>query len=85
VRKSQGSFSFDLLKGEGKAKGFIVFLNFIMGGECLKWAHVTHLDTSNTTYGQKKGRESNWQFDSQPLKVVNHLNFLACKWRATYC
>jgi len=22
-------------------------------------------------YGQKKGRESNWQFDSRPLKVGN--------------
>jgi hypothetical protein len=26
---------------------------------CLKWVHMTHLDTSNTSYGQKKGRESN--------------------------
>jgi hypothetical protein len=51
---------------------------------CLKWARMTHLDTSNTSYGQKKGRESNWQFDSQPLKVKNHPNFLACRWRATY-
>ncbi len=42
------------------------------------------LNTSNISYGQKKGRESNWQFDSQPLKVRNHLDFLACKWRATY-
>jgi len=25
-----------------------------------------------------------WQFDSPPLKVKNHPNFLACKWRATY-
>jgi hypothetical protein len=23
--------------------------------KCLKWAHMTHLDTSNTSYGQKKG------------------------------
>jgi len=45
---------------------------------------MTHLDTSNSSYGQKKGRESNWQFDSQPLKVGNRPNFLACKWRATY-
>jgi hypothetical protein len=29
--------------------------------KCLKWAHMTHLDTSNTSYGQKKGRESNRQ------------------------
>jgi hypothetical protein len=43
-----------------------------------------HLDTSNANYGQKKSRESNWQFDSQPLKVRNRPNFLVCRWRATY-
>ncbi len=53
--------------------------------KCLKWAHMAHLDTSNTSYGQKKGRESNWQFDSRTLKVGNHPNFLAFRWRATYC
>ncbi len=30
------------------------------------------------------GRESNWQFDSRPLKVRNRLNFFTCMWRATY-
>jgi hypothetical protein len=38
----------------------------------------------NTNYGQKKGRKSICQFDSWPLKVRNHLDFFACKWRATY-
>jgi hypothetical protein len=28
---------------------------------CLKWACMTHLDISNTSYAQKKGRESNCQ------------------------
>jgi hypothetical protein len=51
----------------------------------LKWAHMMHLDIWNTSYGQKKGRESNWQFDSRPLKVGNRPNFLACICRATYC
>jgi hypothetical protein len=37
---------------------------------------MTHLDISNTSYGQKKGRESNWQFDSRPLKVKNRPEFL---------
>jgi hypothetical protein len=27
---------------------------------------------------------TNWQFDSQPLKVGNHPNFFTCRWRATY-
>jgi len=26
---------------------------------CLKWAYITHLDIWNTSYGQKKGWESN--------------------------
>jgi hypothetical protein len=45
---------------------------------------MTHLGTLNISYGPKKGRESNCQFDSQPLKVDNRLDFLACRWRATY-
>ncbi len=51
---------------------------------CLKWARMTHLDTWNTSYGQMKGWESNWQFDSQPLKVKNRPNFLVCRWLAKY-
>jgi hypothetical protein len=50
----------------------------------LKWVHMTHLDTWHISYGQKKGRESNCQFDSQPLKVGNYPDFLALRWRATY-
>jgi hypothetical protein len=36
-----------------------------------KWPRIGHLDICNPRYGQKKGRESNWQFDSRPLKVSN--------------
>jgi hypothetical protein len=50
----------------------------------LKWVRITHLDIWNTSYGQKKGRESNWQFDSRPLKVGNRLDFHVCRWCATY-
>jgi hypothetical protein len=32
---------------------------------------IGHLDICSPSYGQKKGRESNWQFDSRPLKVEN--------------
>jgi hypothetical protein len=38
----------------------------------------------STSYDKKKGRESNWQFDSQSLKVKNRPDFLACRQRATY-
>jgi hypothetical protein len=56
----------------------------LLNCRCLKWAHMTHLDIWNTSYGQKKGWESNWQFDPWPLKVRNRLDFLVYKWRATY-
>jgi hypothetical protein len=32
--------------------------------KCLKWAPIAHSDIWNTNYDQKKGRESNCQFDS---------------------
>jgi len=38
----------------------------------------------NISYGQKKGRESNGQFDSRPLKVKNRPNFLAFRLHGTY-
>ncbi len=55
-----------------------------MKRRCLKWACMTHLDIWNTSYGQKKGQESNWQFDFLPLKVGNQPNFLAFRWHAKY-
>ncbi len=42
---------------------------------CLKWACIAHLDIWNTSYGQKESWESNWQFDSRPLKVGNRPDF----------
>jgi hypothetical protein len=36
-----------------------------------KWPHIGHLDIFRSSYGQKKGRESNCQFDSRPLEVRN--------------
>ncbi len=65
--------------------GFHYIIEKIFKRKCPKWTRMTHLDTSNTSYGQKKGRESNWQFDFQPLKVKNCPDLLTCRWRATYC
>jgi len=36
-----------------------------------KWPRIGHLDIFSPSFGQKKGRESNWQFDSRPQKVDN--------------
>ncbi len=35
---------------------------------CRKWPRMRHLDICSTSYGKKKGQESNCQFDSRPLK-----------------
>jgi hypothetical protein len=49
-----------------------------------KMASMSHLDICSTSYGRKKGRESNWQFDSRPLKVRNWLDSGVCRWSATH-
>jgi hypothetical protein len=36
-----------------------------------KWPRIGNSDICSPSYGQEKGRESNWQFDSRPLKVGN--------------
>jgi hypothetical protein len=50
-----------------------------------KWPCIGHLDVCNPSYGQKKGQESNWQFDSRPLKVGNRplpdLRMESATWR----
>jgi hypothetical protein len=51
---------------------------------CSKWPRMSHLDIYSTSYGRKKGRESNWQFDSRPLKVRNWPDPDVCKWSATH-
>jgi hypothetical protein len=51
---------------------------------CRKWPYLSHLDICNTSYGQKKGRESNWQFDSRPLKVGNRPHPDACRWSGAH-
>jgi len=44
-----------------------------------KMALYEPLDICSPSYGQKKGRESNWQFDSRPLKVRNQPLLDICK------
>jgi hypothetical protein len=50
----------------------------VLNCKCPKWLDMSHLDICSTSYGQKKGRESNWQFDSRPLKVGNRPNPGVC-------
>jgi hypothetical protein len=59
--------------------GVFYIIRKISKCRCQKWAYMSHLDIYSTSYDKKKGRESNWQFDSRPLKVRNWPDFLACR------
>jgi hypothetical protein len=63
---------------------FLTPLEKVLKCRCQKWPRMSHSDIDSTSYGQKKGRESNWQFDSQPLKVRNRPDPGACRWIATH-
>jgi hypothetical protein len=49
-----------------------------------KWPRMSHSDICSTTYGWKKGRESNCQFDSRPQKVRNRPDPGVRRWSATH-
>jgi hypothetical protein len=60
------------LKGQNTSHwGVLGVIGKALKCRCLNWPRVGHLDICSPSYGQKKGRESNWQFDSRPLKVRN--------------
>jgi hypothetical protein len=65
--------------------GVLYIVEKVLKCRCPKWPRMSHLDIYNTSYGQKKGWESNWQFDSQPLKVGNRPDPSVCKCSATHC
>ncbi len=66
------------------ACGVLYIIGKLLKHRCLKWARIAHSDIWNTSYGQKKGRESNCQFDSRPQKVKNRPDLLRYRGRATY-
>jgi hypothetical protein len=66
------------------ACGVLYIIGKLLELKFLKWARIARLDIWNTSYGQKKGQESNCQIDSRPKKVENRLDLLVYKWRATY-
>jgi hypothetical protein len=51
--------------------GVLDIIGKVLKCRCSKWPRMSHLDICSLSYGQKKGRESNWQFDSRPQKVEN--------------
>jgi hypothetical protein len=53
------------------ALGVLGVIGKVLKCRCPKCPRIGHLYICSPSYGQKKGRESNWQFDSRPLKVGN--------------
>jgi hypothetical protein len=51
--------------------GVLGVIGKVLRRRYLKWPRIGHLDICSPSYGQKKGRESNWQFDSRPQRVEN--------------
>jgi hypothetical protein len=51
--------------------GVLGVIGKVVKCRCLNRPRIGHLDICSPSYGQKKGRESNCQFDSRPLKVRN--------------
>jgi hypothetical protein len=48
--------------------GVIGVIGKVLKHRYRKWPRIGHSDICSPSYGQKKGRESNWQFDFRPLK-----------------
>jgi hypothetical protein len=64
--------------------GILYIIGKLLERKYLKCSCIAHLDIWNASYGQKKGRESNCQFDFRPEKVRNRPKILGYRGRATY-
>ncbi len=64
--------------------GVLYIIGKVLNCRCRKWLAWAIWTFSETSYGQKKGRESNWQFDSRPLEVKNWPNLGVCRWSVTH-
>jgi hypothetical protein len=65
-------------------QGVLCIIEKLSKRRCRKWDRMNHLNIHNTSYVKKKGRKSNWQFDSWPLKVGNRPDPGVCRWSATH-
>jgi len=73
-------------KGQNTSHWGVFYINEkFLKFRCPKWSYMCHLDIYSPSYGQKKGRESNCQFDSRPQKVRNRplpdVSWRSATWR----
>jgi hypothetical protein len=50
-----------------------------------KWPCMSHSNICTISYGQKKGQELNWPFNSRLIKIGNRPDPGVCRWSATHC
>ncbi len=75
----------DNLRGQISSPKCVLCINEkVLKRRCPKWLRMGHLDICSSSYGQKKGRESNCQFDSRPLIVGNRPLFDVASRSATW-
>jgi hypothetical protein len=71
-------------RGQNTLHWGVLYINGkVLKCRCPKWPRMSHLDICIPSYGQKKGRESNWHFDSRPLKIGNRPLPEVVRWSAT--
>jgi hypothetical protein len=76
VEDLESSGTFECSELDNKAQntlhwGVLEIIRKVLKRRYRKWPRIGHSDICSPSYGQKKGRESNWQFDSRALKVGN--------------
>ncbi len=60
------------IKGQNTSHwGVLGVIGKVLKRRYRKCPRICNSDIFSPSYGQNKGRESNWQFDSRPLKVGN--------------
>jgi hypothetical protein len=64
--------------------GVFYIVGKVLKRRCRKWPRMGHSDICSTSYVRNKGRESNWQLNSWPLKVGNRPDPGACRWSAAH-
>jgi hypothetical protein len=72
-------------RGQNTSSWCVIYtVKKVLKRRCQKWPLMSHSNICSTSYVQRKGEESNWQFDSQPLKVGNRPDPGVCRWSATH-
>ncbi len=56
-----------------------------MKSRCPKWPRMSHLDVYSPSYGQKKGRESNCQFERKRLPITKSQESTRFTWLQATC